>query len=71
MDALIEIRKQRMSAAEAARRMGVSRQQIYNIENLTQGCPSLTTVEKYAKAIGAELRVKRIALIPPLTDAVS
>jgi hypothetical protein len=42
--------------------MGVSRQQIYNLENLTQGCPSLSTVERYAKAVGASIAVRRTAL---------
>lgn len=37
--------------------MGVSRQQIYNIENATQGCPTLDTVSRYARAIGARLKV--------------
>jgi transcriptional regulator with XRE-family HTH domain len=46
-----------MSAAEAARRMGCSRQQIFNIESGYQGPPSLVTVERYAKAIGAKLVV--------------
>jgi transcriptional regulator with XRE-family HTH domain len=46
-----------MTAAEAARKMGVSRQQVYNIENATQGAPSIVTVERYAKAIGARLKV--------------
>jgi transcriptional regulator with XRE-family HTH domain len=46
-----------MTASEAARRMGVSRQQVYNVENATQGVPSILTVERYAKAIGARLKV--------------
>lgn len=37
--------------------MGVSRQQVYNVENSTQGVPSIDTVERYAKAIGARLKV--------------
>jgi DNA-binding phage protein len=53
-----------MTAAEAARRMGVSRQQIYNVENSTQGCPSLDTVQRYAKAVGARLLVKRLPSLP-------
>lgn len=46
-----------MTASEAARRMHVSRQQVYNIENATQGAPSIITVERYAKAVGARLTV--------------
>lgn len=37
--------------------MDVSRQQIYNIENATQGYPSILTVERYAKAVGARLKI--------------
>ena len=47
-----------MSASEAARKMNVSRQQLWNIESGYQGHPSILTVEKYAKAIGARLLVK-------------
>lgn len=54
---LVRIRRDKMTASEAARRMDVSRQQVYNLENATQGCPTLLTVEKYAKAIGAKLVV--------------
>lgn len=64
MQELVEIRRKRMSASEAARRMDVSRQQIYNIENATSGSPSLTTIERYAKAVGARLLVKRLASLP-------
>ena len=35
--------------------MGVSRQQVYNIESEYQGAPSILTVERYAKAIGAKM----------------
>lgn len=53
---LIRLRhKQRLSQAEVARRMGVSRQQVYNIESGRQGDPSARTLERYAKAIGAKL----------------
>jgi DNA-binding phage protein len=54
---LVRIRRKRMTASETARKMGVSRQQIYNIENATQGCPTLDTVARYARAIGARLKV--------------
>jgi transcriptional regulator with XRE-family HTH domain len=47
-----------MTASEAARKMGVSRQQIYNLENATQGAPTIVTLERYAKAIGAKIRVE-------------
>lgn len=35
--------------------MGVSRQQIYNIETGINGYPSIVTVERYAKAIRCRL----------------
>lgn len=46
-----------MTASDLARKMGVSRQQIYNIESGRQGHPSAKTLEKYAKAIGAKIVV--------------
>ena len=49
-------RKQKLTQAEVARRMGVSRQQVYNIESGRQGDPSARTLERYAKAIGAKLQ---------------
>lgn len=54
---LVRLRTQRMTASELARKMGVSRQQIYNIESGRQGHPSIKTLEKYAKAIGARIVV--------------
>lgn len=54
---LIKIRRQRMSQADMARKMGVSRQQVYNIESGRQGHPSIKTLEKYAKAVGAKIIV--------------
>jgi DNA-binding XRE family transcriptional regulator len=57
MKSLVRIRRERMTAAEAARRMGVSRQQVCNIEKGYQGDPSLRTAVEYAKAIGARLVV--------------
>lgn len=54
---LIRIRRRTMTASEAARQMGVTRQQIYNIESCYQGHPTITTVERYAKAIGAKIIV--------------
>lgn len=55
---LIRLRRQRMSQSDMARRLGVSRQQVYNIESGRQGHPSIKTLEKYAKAVGARIVVK-------------
>ena len=55
MRKLVRLRRKKMTASEAARRMGVSRQQVYNIESEYQGAPSILTVERYAKAIGARV----------------
>lgn len=55
---LIRLRRQRMSQADMARRLGVSRQQVYNIESGRQGHPSIKTLEKYAKAVGAKIIVR-------------
>lgn len=38
--------------------MGVTRQQVYNIETGRQGYPSILTVERYAKAIDAHIVVQ-------------
>jgi transcriptional regulator with XRE-family HTH domain len=46
-----------MTQSELARRLGVSRQQVYNIESGRQGHPSIQTLEKYAKAVGAKIVV--------------
>jgi transcriptional regulator with XRE-family HTH domain len=54
---LVRLRRRKMTASEAARKMGVTRQQVYNIESGYQGDPSILTVERYAKAIGAKLAV--------------
>jgi transcriptional regulator with XRE-family HTH domain len=64
MTELVELRRSRMAAAEAARRMGVSRQQVYNLENMRQGSPSLASVERYAWAVGAKVVVKRLRSLP-------
>jgi len=53
-----------MTAVDAAARMGVSRQQIWNIENAIQGPPSVTTLERYARAVGAKVVVKRLPSLP-------
>ncbi len=50
-------RKQKLSQSEVARKMGATRQQVYNIETGRQGHPSILTVERYAKAIGAKVVV--------------
>lgn len=57
MRRLVRLRRKKMTASEAARRMKVSRQQIFNIETEYQGAPSILTVERYAKAIGAKVVV--------------
>jgi DNA-binding XRE family transcriptional regulator len=38
--------------------MNVTRQQVYNIETGRQGHPSIHTIERYAKAVGAKIRVE-------------
>jgi transcriptional regulator with XRE-family HTH domain len=57
MKKLVRLRRRKMTASEAARHMKVSRQQIYNIESGYQGDPSILTVERYAKAIGARVLI--------------
>lgn len=57
MKKLVRLRRKKMTASEAARRMGVTRQQVYNIESEYQGAPSILTVERYAKAVGARVVV--------------
>lgn len=57
MKALIRVRRKRMTASEAARKMKVSRQQVHNIESGNCGDPSILTIERYAKAIGAKVVV--------------
>lgn len=57
MKELIKLRRKKMTASEAARKMKVSRQQVYNIETGCQGYPTILTVERYAKAVGAKVIV--------------
>lgn len=57
MKDLVRIRKRTLKAAEVARRMGVTRQQVYNIETGRQGHPTILTVERYARAVGAKIQV--------------
>lgn len=54
---LIRLRSKRMTQSELARKLGVSRQQVYNIESGRQGHPSIQTIERYAKAVGAKILV--------------
>ncbi len=58
MKDLIRVRRSRMTASEAARGMGVSRQQVHNIESGNSGDPSAKTLERYAKAVGAKIVVE-------------
>lgn len=57
MKRLVRLRRKKMTASEAARRMGVTRQQVFNVESGYQGDPSTKTMERYAKAIGAKVVV--------------
>lgn len=50
-------RKKKLAQSEIARKMGVTRQQVYNIETGRQGHPSILTVERYARAVGARIVV--------------
>lgn len=55
---LISLRKKKnLKAVQVARKMGVSRQQVYNIESGFQGDPGARTLERYAKAIEAKIVV--------------
>lgn len=51
-------RKAQLTSSEVARRMGISRQQVYGIETGRGGDPSSRTMERYAKAIGARILVR-------------
>lgn len=57
MRALVRLRRETLSQVEAAEKMGMSRQQLSNIEAGRQGNPSILTVERYAEALGVELVV--------------
>lgn len=50
-------RSQGISPSEIARRMGMSRQQVYGMESGQSGDPSARTLERYAKAIGVRIVV--------------
>lgn len=54
---LVKLRRKTMTASELARKMGVTRQQVYNVETGRMGHPSILTVERYAKALGAKIKV--------------
>ena len=55
---LVRLRHRRkMGQSDVARKMGVTRQQIYNIETGRQGYANIRTVERYAKAVGAKVVV--------------
>lgn len=58
MKQLVSLRRKRMTGAEAARRMKISRQHLCNLEKGHDGSPSIRTVERYAKAVGAQLVVE-------------
>lgn len=58
MKQLIRLRRKKMTGAEAAEKMGVSRQAVWNLESGQDGSPTLRTVERYAKAVGARLVVE-------------
>lgn len=57
LDLLRLRRKADISPSEVARRMGISRQQVYGMETGQSGDPSARTLERYAKAIGARIVV--------------
>lgn len=50
-------RRKKLAQSDIARKMGVTRQQVYNIETGRQGHPSILTVERYARAVGARIVV--------------
>ncbi len=51
--------KSGLDPSEVARRMGVPRQRVYGMETGRDGDPSSRTLERYAKAIGAEIHVTK------------
>lgn len=56
---LVRLRqKANLTSSEVARRMGISRQQVYGMETGRGGDPSSRTVERYAKAIGAKILLR-------------
>ncbi len=55
---LIRLRHRKgLGQSDVARKMGVSRQQVYNIETGRQGHPSIRTIERYARAVEARILV--------------
>lgn len=57
---LVKLRRERMTQAELARRMKISRQQANSIESGRAGDPSARTLERYAKAIHVRLVVESL-----------
>lgn len=56
LEQLVRFRvKRKLRQSEVARRMGAARQQVYNLETGRQGAPSIVTIERYAKAVGAKI----------------
>jgi transcriptional regulator with XRE-family HTH domain len=56
---LVRLRiRRKLRQSDVARLMKVSRQQAYNLESMRQGYPSIRTLERYAKAVGAEIVVR-------------
>ena len=50
-------RRSGLTASEVARRMGTTRQQVYEMETRRGGDPTARTIERYAKAIGVKIVV--------------
>jgi transcriptional regulator with XRE-family HTH domain len=58
LEQLVRFRvRRKLKQSEVARRMGAARQQVYNLETGRQGSPSIVTIERYAKAVGAKVVV--------------
>jgi transcriptional regulator with XRE-family HTH domain len=58
LKALVRLRrKKKMTQVEVGRRMKKSRQQVSNLESGRQGNPSIKSLEEYARAVGANLKV--------------
>lgn len=56
---LVRLRvKRKLRQSDVARRMKVTRQQIHNLEYMRQGYPSIHTLERYAKVVGAVIVVR-------------
>ena len=56
---LVRLRvKRKLRQSDVARLMHVTRQQTFNLETMRQGYPSIRTLERYAKAVGAKIVVR-------------